>query len=183
MNEKLGLIGILKNCPEGTKLYSLLHGEVTFVKIIENDKYPIKVRTISGRLETYMYDGKYFEYYKDVECVLFPSKDQRDWSKFKVPEATMATAKGFDPKKFKPFDRVLWKGLGKWRASFFSHCLSNNVHEYEIYCTNGCFGMVIPYNDETKHLLGTTNDCPEYYKWWLDIKQDDKQRPSLAVND
>ena len=25
---------------------------------------------------------------------------------------------------------------------------------------------VIPYNDETKHLVNTTNDCAEYYKWW-----------------
>jgi len=23
-------------------------------------------------------------------------------------------------------------------------------------------------NDDTKHLVGTTYDCPEYYKWWED---------------
>ena len=24
----------------------------------------------------------------------------------------------------------------------------------------------IPYNDDTKHLIGSADDCPEYYKWW-----------------
>ena len=28
------------------------------------------------------------------------------------------------------------------------------------------FNMVIPYNDETKHLIGTTEEAPEYYRYW-----------------
>ena len=27
---------------------------------------------------------------------------------------------------------------------------------------------VIPYNDETKHLVGTTDEAPEFYKYWED---------------
>ena len=33
-------------------------------------------------------------------------------------------------------------------------------------CLDSYLQMCIPYNDETKHLIGTTNDCPDYYKWW-----------------
>ena len=33
-------------------------------------------------------------------------------------------------------------------------------------CITGAYMQCIPYNEDTKHLLGTTNDCPEYYKWW-----------------
>lgn len=33
-----------------------------------------------------------------------------------------------------------------------------------------CVGMIgyecIPYNDETEHLVGTSDDCPDFYKWW-----------------
>lgn len=180
MNENIDLKEILKDCPKGIKLYSPICGDCTFVGITTNFRnYPISVKPngFSDRTIEFSIDGKWDNEFNDGECLLFPSKDQRDWSKFKLPN------KRFDPKKFKPFDKVLWKGLSEWRASFFSHYLSNDVHEFEISCTDGCFGMVIPYNDETKHLIGTTDDCPEYYKWWLDVKQDDKQKPSLAVND
>lgn len=31
----------------------------------------------------------------------------------------------------------------------------------------GCYWkQCISYNDETKHLVGTKEDCPEFYKWW-----------------
>ena len=46
--------------------------------------------------------GRYLgEEYPDAECTLFPSKEQRDWSKFKVKKPK------FDPKTLKPFDKVL----------------------------------------------------------------------------
>ena len=37
-----------------------------------------------------------------------------------------------------------------------------NFEEYLKNPSNKC----IPYNEETKHLLGTKEYCPEYYKWW-----------------
>ena len=30
----------------------------------------------------------------------------------------------------------------------------------------GDVNVVIPYNDETKHLVGTTDEAPEYYRYW-----------------
>ena len=51
------------------------------------------------------------------ECTLFPSKDQRNWSKFKIKKPK------FDPKTLKPFDKVLARDSieGQWRCIFYSH--------------------------------------------------------------
>ena len=82
MNENLNLVEILKDCPEGTKLYSTVFGEVEFERI--NDIIgPIVVTTNIGDPECFTADGKMFARYNG-ECVLFPSKEQRDWSKFKT---------------------------------------------------------------------------------------------------
>ena len=34
--------------------------------------------------------------------------------------------------------------------------------------TNGEYRHCIPYNDETKHLVGTTEEAPEFYRYWED---------------
>ena len=36
MNENIDLTKILKDCPKGTKLYSIIHGEVEFIGISVN---------------------------------------------------------------------------------------------------------------------------------------------------
>ena len=71
----------------------------------------------------------------------------------------------FDPKTLKPFDKVICKnGLDIWCCDFFSSYIENYV------CKNVCVSRsylyCIPYNDETKHLVGTTDEAPEYYKYW-----------------
>ena len=82
MNENLNLVEILKDCTEGTTLYSTVFGEVEFERI--NDIIgPIVVTTHTGNAECFTADGKMHTHYNG-ECLLFPSKEQRDWSKFKV---------------------------------------------------------------------------------------------------
>ena len=34
-------------------------------------------------------------------------------------------------------------------------------------CWNA-YTYCIPYNDDTKHLVGTTEEAPEYYRYWKD---------------
>ena len=88
MNENLNLVEILKDCPEGTKLYSIMHNEVKFSGIRE-DTIICKIEILGKTLMPlwlnceFCKDGT-IKGYPGVECVLFPSKDQRDWSKFKV---------------------------------------------------------------------------------------------------
>ena len=97
MNENLNLVEILKDCPKGTKLYSTVFGEVELEKINndDNDKYPIFIRLHDNTIDDVAKDGRYIGIY-DGECVLFPSKDQRDWSKFKPKKPK------FDPKTLQP---------------------------------------------------------------------------------
>ena len=80
MNENLNLEEILKDCPSGTVLYSTTYGKVNLLCVSINEAFPIKVSTEYG-LETYTRYGK-MSFKDDAECVLFPSKEQRDWSKF-----------------------------------------------------------------------------------------------------
>ena len=165
MNENLDLTKILEGCPIGTKLYSTIFGNVSLKEIVSDREYPI---IISQGIKTIPItkEGKYILYY-DGECTLFPDKDQRDWGKFErfwdKPKV-----KKFDPKTLQPFDKVLAKDgfSSKWTCSFFSH-MDNDV-SFPVYCSGGYFKVCIPYNEETKHLVGTSDDCPEYYKWWKD---------------
>ena len=48
-----------------------------------------------------------------------------------------------------------------WNAAFFSYIAGQWVN-----CVGSGTAECIPYNDKTKHLIGTREDCPEYYKWW-----------------
>lgn len=67
------------------------------------------------------------------------------------------------PKKceFKTFDKVLVRDSNdyKWKAGFFSH-YSEGLN-YPFICVGGGYGQCIPYNEETKHLLGTTDEWKE----------------------
>lgn len=64
------------------------------------------------------------------------------------------------PKKceFKAFDKVLVRDSNdrKWNAGFFSH-YSEGLN-YPFICVGGGYGQCIPYNEDTKHLLGTTDE-------------------------
>ena len=84
MNENLNLVEILKDCLKGTKLYSSVFGEVELDHIDTScSNYPIVIRLkgVEGH-ESLTSEGKMFVDY-DGECVLFPSRENRDWSKFK----------------------------------------------------------------------------------------------------
>lgn len=80
MNENLNLVEILKDCPKGTKLYSTIFGEVDFDNIENDSTYPIIIKSKYYGIDRLSIDGKRFV--DCGECVLFPSEEQRDWSKF-----------------------------------------------------------------------------------------------------
>lgn len=170
MNEKIDLTKILKDCPNGFKLYSLLHGEVSFRGIDETSDYPITydypIMGCMGESVSAFYltrNGAYSSNYNG-DCILFPSKEQRDWSKFTAP---WYKKEKFDHKTLKPFDRVLIKDV-IWSAGIFSH-YNKNACYYPCECVGGIIAKYcIPYNDDTKHLVGTTDEAPEYYKYWED---------------
>ena len=163
MNENIDLTKILKDCPEGTKLYSSTLGDVTFKEIDNGVIYPIIVSCFNNINESFTADGKMIK--NKGECTLFPSKDQRDWSKFTAP---WYKKERFDPKTLKPFDRVLGRDCDNriWKCNLFSHITEQDSFLYK--CVGNAYIYCIPYNEETKHLVGTNNEAPEYYRYWED---------------
>lgn len=170
MNENIDLTKILENCPKRTKLYSTVHGRVKFNHIEIDSEYPIRVTVLSKQglyynilLTKY---GTLLNGYPKGECILFPSKDQRDWSKFSAP---WYKKEKFDPKTLKAFDKVIARdSIGcTWKCDLFSYIIKSPTR-YSYRCIGNAYAHCIPYNDDTKHLLGTTNEAPEYYRYWGD---------------
>ena len=164
MNENIDLTNILKDCPIGWKLYSPLCGEVEIYDIKESDNYPIIVSSKTGN-KNFSKEGCYYQGVEGAECLLFPSSEQRDWSKFAAP---WYKKDKFDPKTLKPFDKVIGRDLvsSKWGCDLFSHIAESINYPYR--CIGNYYKLCIPYNDETKHLAGTTDEAPEYYRYWED---------------
>ena len=166
MNENLNLVEILKDCPKGTKFYSPIYGDVELIRVRKNDDgdYPIEVKTSDGSIDNFVKDGRTYIGF-DGECMLFPSKEQRDWSKFKPSKLK------FNPKTFQPFDKVLVKrgdeNYHLWFPDFISFP-PNDVDETVLCMTTDDVDMVIPYNEETKRLIETNDDAPEFYRYWED---------------
>ena len=149
MNENINLVEILKHCPLGTKLYTPLIGDCVLLSVIESEisQYVIGVghsteADTPGRWFTR--DGKYIEC-EGAECLLFPSKENRDWSTFKAPKKEYV---------FKPFDKVLVRDNEDaiWCADFYSHINKDNEHVMIGAICKYC----IPY-EGNQHLVGTNN--------------------------
>ena len=223
MNENINLCEILRDCPRGAKFYSYIFGEDTHfmgVSPHQGDARPIFIYGKYGEGQNFCLTRKGHAYADNYgECCIFPSKDQRDWSKFTAPwykneelikpkfkVGDLIRHKGadkddvhevykvyndsyalfgysqplyikyqdvyelvpnkFDPKSLKPFDKVIAKkdSEDSWNIDFFS-CF--RLKELP-FCLSGIKCAVLPYNDETKHLIGTTKEAPNFYKYWED---------------
>lgn len=248
----INIAELLKDCPKGTKLYSTIFGEVELKEVKDNGRSVcIFVTNFYGQEEMFYPDGKYNTHYSDSECTLFPSKEQRDWSKFcpfkdgdvlsdgghvfifnrrrfdkgigsyvynfhcvlapnkrlyvnsicfehVVDVVSFATEEEkqklfkaikdngyrwnaetktlekeekkdkFDIATLKPFDKVLVRNtnIDYWKISMFGY-ISKGDKQYFMCIANSGFYQCIPF-EGNQHLLGTTNDCDEYYKTWKD---------------
>lgn len=75
----------LKDCPKGTKLYSPMVGDVYLKEIVRKyDNFPIKCYNNIFEQISFTEEGKYSNQ-PDSECMLFPSKENRNWLKFQRP--------------------------------------------------------------------------------------------------
>lgn len=83
METKLNIVEILKDKPQGTKLYSSACGKCELKQVDDNSFkiffYNSKFGFMNGG-EGHL--DKFGKLYDDGECVIFPSKEMRDWSKF-----------------------------------------------------------------------------------------------------
>ena len=180
MNENIDLTKILKDCPKETELYSPMYGKVYFNNIYCFDEggvihcYKTKLDEGCTRA-TNSQSTDIVAFYSNgttgnpnfnitPECMLFPSEVQRDWSKFSAP---WYKKEKFDPKTLKSFDKVICRnGLNIWHCDFFSSYVETWACPYV--CIGGSYICCIPYNDDTKHLVGTKDEASEYYRYWED---------------
>ena len=115
----MSLIEILKNCPKGTKLYSPIYGEVEFteVSIVTGS---IGCKTSNGVTRFYP-DGTY---YKGGECMLFPSKEQRNWNDFMIPfrDGDVIIKTEFNP------------GCKQYNVAIFSNYNADSTNRMTVHC-------------------------------------------------
>ena len=170
MNENIDLTKILKGCPVGTEFYHTVYGRVYFSCIKTNLICPIRFTFTAfnkSRECGVTYKGLHSIY--NGECILFPSKEQRDWSKFRRFWDEPKVEK-FDVNTLQPFDKILVRSsdIENWTIDFYSYWRITSFQNEDKYIQALVYSWkhVIPYNEETKHLVGTSDDCPDYYKWW-----------------
>ncbi len=105
-------------------------------------------------------DDKYI--FTDGSCMFINNQDSWELSPDKEPK--------FDPKTLKAFDKVLVRDLKNdiWKIDFYS-CNKRAGREYPYRCVRSIYSKYcIPYNDDTKHLVGTKDEAPKYYRYWED---------------
>ena len=84
MNENIDLTKILKDCPEGIVFWSDNYGEVKFLRIDTSLENPIRMKRSDGYSVSYTKEG-WCRIEFPASCLLWPSRDCRDWSKFTAP--------------------------------------------------------------------------------------------------
>lgn len=137
MEEKINVAEILKDKPQGTKLYSILSdGECFLNEAFEDSIYiDIDNRKRFWRLSAY---GSTHSFPNG--CVLlFPSKEMRDWSKFSWKKGDVLVSndsdshiifKGFSKNDYTTFEGKHWISVSKKRHV---SCLEmQNVQDYHI---------------------------------------------------
>ena len=162
--QKLNLCEILKDCPKGETFWSPLFGDV---KLFEVNKHTNTVVVTAANLTTWRinHDATItISGSSSPEIMLYPSREQRDWSKF-TPKFKKEI---FNPNTFKPFDKVLVRdnNTDNWKCDLFSYIEESDVYKYV--SIKSVFKQCIPYNDDTKYLVGTNKEAPEFYKYWED---------------
>lgn len=169
----------LKDCPKGTKLYSPMFGEVELDRInIGNYKFPIIVRVLDNGIPYssvgFTAEGKWYNT-EQSECLLFPSKDNRDWNKFRIP------VKRGDIMMIPNSDHAfITTGEFTDNASVMFICGVDEDNELCINPGNAGWtkGFYIPASEEAKKKLFDKMEAAGY-RWNADTLKLEKIEPSM----
>jgi hypothetical protein len=108
----MNIAEILKDAAKGIPLYSTVLGHCMLEGIINDSegRTTIWVFDQNGNRDSFESDGRYFPHLKTSECTLFPSKECRDWSNFKLPY---------------PIDKIFmcnyWEDpLNRWEVEYYA---------------------------------------------------------------
>lgn len=147
----INIVDKLIDAPKGFKLYSPIFGECTLQDIYSSGTIEV-VRTENNATYTF---NAYGQPTSTGECLLFPSKEVREWDNFLLePKASY---------NFKPFDRVLVRDSenDKWQANLFSHISAANECRPFVCLGGRLWSYCLPYNEKTAELIGTTCNYKE----------------------
>lgn len=124
----MSLAKILKNCPKGMKLYSPIYGEVEFTEVsVVTGSIGCKT---NGCTVYFHSDGTY---YKGGECMLFPSKEQRDWDEFMIPfrDGDVIIRTEFNP-GCKQYNIAVFRNYNVSSTNKMTiHCQVNGANEFK----------------------------------------------------
>ena len=113
---------------------------------------------ISNPVSIIRVGNQYYYHYSNTEhdIEVLPIAEQDDWEL--VPDK-------FDINNLKPFDKVLVRSDNSdiWQCDFFSSYNPNCSNRF--HCIGIWSSICIPYIGN-EHLLGTTDDCDDFYKTW-----------------
>ena len=173
----MNIAEILKYCPKGTKLYCILCGNAELEEITNIGTIVIrKVVDAISTSYTLDYEGRYSH---SGECVIFPSKDQRDWGKFRLPFKAGDIVITID--KLTPF---IFK---EYIDDTYAHCYCGvDVYDtlkieapIDIYWTSS---FIIPASEEAKKEL-FDKMAEAGYKWNADTLELEKLEPKFKEGD
>lgn len=124
MEVKINIVEILKDKPQGIKLYSSACGKC---KLEEVDDKSFKISFYNSKFG-FMNGGEGYldkngKLYDDGECIIFPSKEMRDWSKFAWKKGdVLINSCGF---------QCIFKEWASDDYTKFNGCYSNSKDGYE----------------------------------------------------
>ena len=119
METRINIAEILRNKPSGIKLYSPIFGDCTYC-YIHDETGDICVRRPYNEMSYFNFEGLYNT---AGECLLFPSKEMRDWEKFSWKKGDVLTnSSGFQIFFDKWANEDYTKFLGKIKVLGNSHC-------------------------------------------------------------
>ena len=119
MEEKINIAEILKDKQNGIRLYSPIFGNCTFC-YVKDESSDICVRRPYNEMNYFNFDGIY---HTGGECLLFPSNEMRDWSKFAWQKGDLLiNSCGF---------QCIFKEWSSDDYTKFNGCYSNSRDGYE----------------------------------------------------
>ena len=154
MENKINIAEILKDCPKGMKLYSPIYGEIELLKVNSNYTYPINITIGIDSTGTFTSDGRLYEQYHSAECILFPSSEMRDWSKF--------FKRGDVVRSIDDGAQAVFKG---WESDDYTSFYASIVHHAEVdeWDEDVVFAVESFYKETEEFARGFIVDAEEHY--------------------
>lgn len=173
MENKINIADILKDCPKGMKMYSPIYGKVELWKVNSNSVYSIMTATSIDRAGSFTSEGRLYEKYPSAECLLFPSSEMRDWTKFfkrgdvvrSIDDGAQAVFKGWESDDYTSFyaSIVHHAEVDEWDEDIV-FAVESFYKEYEEFAR----GFIVDaeehyngkYNPETLQVEPVKPECP-----------------------